>query len=165
VEVSALADAVVSPRLFGEIALARDRSRLVAPSARLALARSLAVDRTPAVGRATLRWTTATLDLCPVGLALARTVAVLPCAGATGGVIDADGTDVNGAESRTRPWLTADVQGRLVWAPAALLSFEVEGGAIFPLLRESFFFLPGVPVYEAPVTAGFGRAGVAIHFP
>lgn len=163
-EASAIAEAVLAFRVFGEIALAT-REGPPAPSLRLALARSLDVERSPAIGSATLRWTTGSLDLCPIGLAIGRTLAALPCAGLTVGVLDASGDGVDGAASRSRPWIAPDAHARLVWAPAPLFSVDLEGGAVFPLLRESFFFLPGVPVYEAPPVAALGRANVALHFP
>lgn len=61
--------------------------------------------------------------------------------------------------------MTGAVHGRLVWALARAFAVELEGGGMMPFFRESFFFMPGIPVYEAPVIVGFGRFGVSVRFP
>jgi hypothetical protein len=163
-EASAIADVVLAGRVFGELVLGRG---VLAPSVRVAVAQSLDVDRQPVIGHATLRWTTGGLDICPIRLALAAAPAIdaRPCAGLAVGILKAEGDAIGNPESRSRPWVAASVQGRLVWAIIRALAIEVEGGAEAPFVRESFFFEPTVPVYEAPPIAGFARAGVSVRFP
>ncbi len=160
-EISGLADVVVGVRVFGEIDLG---GRLFAPSIRIAGARTFAVDRPAAIGSASLAWTTGAIEVCPLRLDLARTVAARPCAGIAAGALQANGSGVATPRDETRAWVAASAHARLVWAPVRALGLELEGGAAFPLLRESFFFDPNVLVYEAPVIAGFGRASVALRF-
>jgi hypothetical protein len=133
---------------------------------RLALARSLEVGRAARVGGATLTWSTVSGAFCPVRIAIAgENLGVRPCVELAGGVLDADGQLVAQAQSRSRPWLTAAAHGRLVWALARAFALEIEGGAMAPFFRESFFFEPGIPVYEAPAVVGFGRFAASVRFP
>lgn len=158
-EVSALADAVFSLRVFGDLTLGH-------PSFRVAFARSLEVERSAIIGGARLTWTTASGAVCPVRIALAGdALFVRPCAELAGGVLDAEGVSVTTAQSRSRPWLAAAAHGRLVWALARAFAVEIEGGAMAPFFRESFFFEPGIPVYEAPAVVGFGRFSASVRFP
>ena len=163
-ELAVIAGAVPSGRLFGDLSIG-PREGLFAPSIRLAFARSLDVDRSAAIGAATLRWTAAAVDVCPVRVVLARPLAFRPCAGGSAGVLEASGTGFAGAVSRSRPWVTLSALGRLVWEPLPWLDVDLEVGAIAPLFRESFFFAPSVAVYEAPVAAFLGRAGFGVRFP
>ena len=52
-----------------------------------------------------------------------------------------------------------------MWAIARAFAVEIEGGAMAPFFRESFFFEPGIPVYEAPAVVGFGRFSTSVRFP
>jgi hypothetical protein len=72
---------------------------------------------------------------------------------------------VNGAESRSRPWVALTGVLRLAWELLPPLAIEVEAGVVAPLYRESFFFQPAVPVYQAPTLAFLGRAGMGLRFP
>jgi hypothetical protein len=164
VEVATFAGAVPSGRLFGDLSIG-PRDGLFAPAVRLAVTRSLDVDRAAAIGGATLRWTTGALDVCPIRIALAGPLALRPCAGGTFGVLDASGTGIAGSVSRTRPWATLSAQARLVWEPLTWLDVELEAGVIAPLYRESFLFTPSVAVYEAPAVAFLSRAGLGVRFP
>ena len=163
-EVSFMAGAVASGRLFGDLSIG-PRGGLFAPAIRIAITRSLDVDRTAAIGGATLHWTTGGLDVCPVRIALARLLALRPCGGGSVGVVDASGTGFAGTVSRSRPWATLSALGRLVWEPLPFLDLELEAGVIAALYRESFFFAPNVAVYEAPPAALLSRAGFGLRFP
>ncbi len=161
-EVSAVAGAVGSGRLFGELVVGRGT---FSPSIRIAIARSLEVDRPARIGVAKMRWTTGGVDLCPLRVTLTTGVDALPCVGLAAGVLDAEGGAVGAPQSRSRPWVAGDAHARLVWAPLRAFAVEIEGGAIAPFFRESFFFEPDIPVYEAPPIAAFGRIGASVRFP
>ena len=164
VEAAFVAGAVPSGRLFGDVSIG-PREGLFAPALRLAVARSLDVNRTAAIGGATLTWTSVGLDACPLRVALARSVGLRPCVGGSAGVLDASGTGFAGTVSRSRPWATLSALARLVWEPLPWLDVELEAGVIGPLFRESFFFAPSVSVYEAPAIAFLSRAGLGLRFP
>lgn len=158
-ELAAWSGPVASLRLFGDLMVGH-------PTFRLAFARSLEVERAATVGAARLTWTTVSGAFCPIRIALVDDVLDLrPCVELAGGVLDAEGIAVRQPTSRSRPWLTAAAHGRLVWALARAFALEVEGGAMAPFFRESFFFEPAIPVYEAPAVAGFGRFAAAVRFP
>jgi hypothetical protein len=163
-EVAFVAGAVGSGRLFVDLSIG-PRAGLFAPALRLAATRSLDVDRAAAIGGATLRWTAGALDVCPIRVAPAATVSLRPCAGSSFGVLDASGTGIATSVSRSRPWATVSAFGRLVWEPLSWLDVELELGVVAPLYRESFFFMPGVSVYEAPAAALLSRAGLGVRFP
>jgi hypothetical protein len=112
-----------------------------------------------------MRWTQGSLAVCPLRLDLARPLSFRPCAAFSAGSLEADGANVTAPVSRTRPWLSAEAVGRLVWGPVRFLAVEIEGGALAPILRESFFFEPGFPIYEAPAVAFVGRGGAVVRFP
>ena len=163
-EGAAFAGAVFGGRLFGELEWGAP-TRTLAPAVRLAIGRTLEIDRQPVVGAATLRWTQASLEGCPIRLGIVNGLALRPCAGVSGGVLEAEATGVSANRSRTRPWVSIAAQARLVWSLVSWLALEAEGGAVAPLIRETFFFAPTVTVYEAPVVALFFRAGVTVRFP
>lgn len=159
-----MADAVPSARLFADVSLG-PREGVLAPAVRAAVQRSLDVDRFASIGGATLVWTSAGLDACPLRIVVAPPLALRPCAGGSIGVLDATGTGFTGTVSRSRPWATISALGRLVWEPLPWLELELELGVIAPLYRESFFFAPSVAVYEAPPVAFLSRGGFALRFP
>ena len=74
-------------------------------------------------------------------------------------------TNVVSAQQRQRPWVAADMYVRLLWEPLRALVLDLELGGVLPFYRESFFFQPGVPIYEAPTVAAFGRIGAGVRFP
>ena len=157
-----IADAVLAPRIFVDVVLGSPPAEI---AVRVAVSRSLAVDRAARVGAATIEWTQASLAACVLRVDLARPLHLRPCAAFSAGWLDAAGANVTTPTSRTRPWLSAEATARLVWAPVRALVVELEAGALAPILRESFFFEPGVPVYEAPSVAFVGRAGAGVRFP
>jgi hypothetical protein len=164
VEAAFVAGAAASGRLFGDLSVG-PREGMLAPALRLAVSRSLDVDRSAAIGGATLRWTTLGLDVCPIRLRLMGPLALRPCGGGSAGVLDASGTGIAMSVSRSRPWASLSALGRLVWEPLAWLEIDVEAGVIAPLFRESFFFAPSVAVYEAPAVAFLSRVGFGLRFP
>ncbi|MFO0741332.1 MAG: hypothetical protein U0270_35880 [Labilithrix sp.] len=165
VEAAALSGLVPSGHVFAEVML-RDRAAIFAPSLRGSFGRSLELDQELAFGSASLSWTVGALDACPLRVHLASNFALHPCAGFTAGVVStrAGGGVVN-ARDPSRPWAALDLHGRLAWEPVGFLAIEMEAGAMAPLYREQFFFLPNFDVYQAPIIGLFGRAGASVRFP
>lgn len=161
---AALSGGVFSVRAFADVTF-RDRAKLVAPSVRLAFSRSADADRVvPPAGRATLTWTEGSIEGCPLRVALGGGVSLRPCTELILGVLEGSGSGVSSARDRSRPWAELDVHGRVGWDVLDWLAIEAEGGPTVPLVREQFVFNPGVGVYQAPIIALFGRAGVAVRF-
>lgn len=164
IEGSSLAGFLGAGRLFVDVS-ARERSgALLAPSLRGAFMRSLDAEQSPQVGSATLRWTVGALEGCPIRWELASMLSLRPCAAFAAGVVSADATGVTAARQRSRLWMAADLDGRLAWELLRYLDLELEVGVRAPLTRETFFFQPGVEVYQAPFAAVFGRIGAAVRF-
>jgi hypothetical protein len=163
VELTTLAGPVLGARLFVDVDLG-PRGAL-APAFRAGVSRSFDVTRTVPVGRATLAFTQVSLEGCPVRLTLAAPLSVRPCLGVTGGVLDASPTGPRAAQARVRPWFAGEAHARFTWMPARWVAFELEAGALVPLLRETFYFEPEIVVYRAPPVGFLGRAGLAVHFP
>ncbi len=165
IEAATLADVVFAGRLFGELAFGEGTNDVLAPAFRLAFARSLDVDRTPSLGAARLRWTQASLEGCPIKIRFASTIHGRPCAGVSGGVLQAEGSGVGVTQSRNRPWVSGAAYARLSWELAPWLVAELDAGAVVPFFRETFFFEPNVSIYEAPIAAFSGHFGAAVRFP
>lgn len=165
-EAANLAGVVPIGRMFAEIDFDHPSAPIVAPSVRIGVARSVEVERRPSSGAATLEWAFATIEPCPVRFRIADGVAIRPCGGFAAGFLGVQGQGVANALSRTRPWFAVSGQVRLSWELASVLAFEVEGGVMTPLLRETFSFgRQDGSVYTAPSVAMLGRAGASVHFP
>lgn len=163
-EGAALADIVFGARLFGDVQLDLPGRRIFAPSVRLVVARTSAAAPPEARALARLRWTQAALEGCPLVFDLARAFDFRPCAGVSAGVVEAESSGVPNARSRTRPWMSVELHGRVAWSPVRALSLEIEAGSVAPLVRETFVLQPSLLVYEAPAIAFVGRGGVSVRF-
>jgi hypothetical protein len=164
IELVTVAGAVFAGRMFVDLE-AGDPGAVWSPSFRLALGRSLDIEKRASVGGATLRFTQASLEVCPLTVAIASSFAMRPCAGVSAGVLEAQGKDVFAARAQTRPWVTTSAHARLEWEPLRRLALDVDLGALAPLYRDSFFFNPNVPIYQAPPFGFVGRMGVCVLFP
>lgn len=125
------------------------------------------VDSSPLAGtspNATVRWTGARLEACPVGARLHPTVRLLPCGAVSLGALEAHGEGAPHPRSTTRWASSLDLGGRLQWSPAAGVLLEAGGGPSFPLLQRTFVFEhPRQVIYEMPwigwsVAIGAGAA-------
>ncbi len=127
------------------------------PLVSLAVERTLVVDESTASGTASFRWTAGRLALCPVRLPAAASLAFRPCVFAEYGVIDAQGTGTELADSASVPWWAVGALGRLDWLVLDPLSVLVDVGFRAPIRRDRFYFDPDTPddtAYEVPA-AGF----------
>jgi hypothetical protein len=130
------------------------------PSVRLALRRSLEATLTSGSGSAALALTTARLEICPLRVQWMEALRFLPCAVVDGGVLEARGQDVRGAQSHARPWWTAGLAGRLsIGATSPRVDLEL--GAVVPLNPDTFRFTPDEFVYSATGLAAFAAAGIS----
>lgn len=163
-EGAALADVVLGVRLFGDLQLDLPGRRILAPAVRLIVARTSAVAPPETNDLAELQWTQAAVEGCPLLFDLAHYVVLRPCAGVSAGVVEAESSGVRNARSRTRPWMSIEMHGRAVWSPVPALAFELEAGAVAPVVRETFVLQPTLRVYEAPAIAFVARGGVAVRF-
>lgn len=164
VEAASLGTFIPSGRVFLEATM-REHAPVFAPSLRVFVTRSLDVDQSPHIGTASMRWTTGGIDACPIRVPFASTLAFRPCLEAAAGTIAAQVSGVDAAKNRSRAWVTVDIHGRLSWELARFVALDAEAGAVAPLVRETFFFLPSTDVYQADTIGVFGRAGATVRFP
>jgi hypothetical protein len=149
-------------RVFGDLEFIGTMAAW-SPSLRIAVLRSLDMTRRAATGSATLRFTQASLEACPLRFDLHPSIALRPCIGAAGGIVEAVGSGVEDAHPHVGPWAAILAHGRLTWAPG-VVTVEAEIGGTVPLVRDSFVFDPNVPVYRAPPVAAVGRLGLGLRF-
>ena len=120
-------------------------------------------------GGAHLLWATAILEGCPVRWSLAKSVAISPCLPLEGGVLSVGGAYVPNPVVQTRPWLTVGALARVDIELGGPFFAEARGGVAFPLLRDTFYFLPGTApntgTYQAPSIVGWGGIAAGVTIP
>jgi hypothetical protein len=87
------------------------------------------------------------------------------CAAVEGGPVFASGVDFEGAESQTRLWLGGGLLGRARWSVAGPAFAELEARAMFPFVRDRYFYRPDTTIYEVPAVTVAGAAAVGLRFP
>lgn len=140
-----------------------DSGRLLAPEFRLAALRSTTATVTKSLGEATFNWTAARLSVCPVRWPARSALALRPCALMDLGVLEGSGVLTHQPSSAGALWIAPGVAARLSFSPLPPLSFELEGGATFPLERDSFFFAPNTPdnvAFQVPRVGVVASVGV-----
>jgi hypothetical protein len=157
----------VAPEPFVEAR--REGPGLVVPTIRLSATRvtSSPVTASGEAGQASLTLTAARLEGCPISWRPLTTVALLPCLGVRGGVLEGVGAGVAIDRTQDRAWLSAELLGRVEWAPFTWLFFELQGGGSVPFLRYQFFFSPdsNLTLTETPVLGWFVGAGGGVRLP
>lgn len=160
-----LADA---PSLMGEVGVAVEdvRPRVFAPALEGALLIAGDSQIVGPRGSAQLSLLGGRLAACPVRLSRSK-AELRPCAGAAFGQVWARATSLTNAPTVTEPWLSAEVTLALRWFFTSQILAEVEGGAVFPLVRPSysFEFQPAdQPLFTVPRVTGRIAAGVGFRF-
>jgi hypothetical protein len=144
--------------IFAELAI--DAERRITPRFRLGLRRSLPVSVESESGAAEFVLTVGRAEACPIRLGGVTGFAFLPCIVFDGGIVEAEGKDVDRAVFRTRPFWAAGAAGRARWAGRGAV-LELEIGAIRPLVRDRFAFSPDELVYESADILAYVALGVA----
>jgi hypothetical protein len=144
--------------LFGIEALLQ-RPELFAPAARLSLYRIRSDEIATTAGKARFEWTAARLSACPIFWSSSN-IGLRPCVIADIGSITAEGYETVDGDQQTLLWAALGAAGRaetLLWDTLVL---EIEGGVLFPLSNQRFFFEPALEVYQigpgAYVLGGIG---------
>jgi len=110
------------------------------------------------LGAASFTWWAARLSGCPVRWRSAS-FGIRPCALFDAGFVHASGEDTFRGRTHTVPWFAAGALGRFEWRATRIAGFVLETGAVFPLFRDRYVFLPDDVVYEVPaigLTASLG---------
>jgi hypothetical protein len=147
----------VRPYLAARVAVRRSPVGIWAPRAELAFLAAQATSRTPS-GTADLTWWALRFGLCPVQLSSGGWF-LLPCPTFEAGQLSARGYATGNGRSASAPWYGPGVVLRAGYAARGLIS-AVEAGAVAPLARDRFYFLPDETAARIPRLVGY--CGVAM---
>ncbi len=147
------------------VGLEHDTGRVFAPELRLAVLRSAESAAKTNLGVAGLVWTAARLSACPVRWPPESSLFLSPCALFDAGVLQGRGRNTHEPRNATAAWIAPGLAGRVVWQLVRPLSLELEGGATFPLERDSFFFAPRDRAFKVPVVGAIGSIGLTARLP
>jgi hypothetical protein len=119
-------------------------------------------------GAASLSWTAAQLEVCPIRFAVARPMAFVPCIAINGGVLSGSGSPnsrVGTGRSASNLWLEGAFALRFELELLRALSLQAEGQAGVPLIRYHFDFKPDTPIYSVPLATASALIGLVARFP
>lgn len=112
------------------------------------------------VGTAVFTWLAVRLWGCPVRWPIEHGPVVFrPCAFFDAGILEAVGENTFKAQQQTAPWLAFGALGRAEWAATTNVALELHFGAVAPIRRDRYLFLPDVVVHDVPnlgLLAGLG---------
>jgi hypothetical protein len=154
----------ILPGAEGFLALERTGSATLSPAFRLSAlwAESGAIRRGPAL--ASFTWMAWRLEGCPLRFTPSARVRLSPCGLLDAGMLQAEGRGRAAAGRSLRPWIAPGLLGRLELEATKELFFEVEGGATFPLVRDTFYIAPATDVHRVPVAGALFAAGAGVRF-
>jgi hypothetical protein len=105
------------------------------------------------------------VSVCPLRWP-ARGIAFLaPCGAFEAGSLHVDVSQTIDEQEPTVLWLAAGPGLHLELRPLRVLGLELELLGIFPLVRDTFYFSPAIPVFSIPVVGWTGRVGVKAVWP
>ncbi|HVJ19888.1 MAG TPA: hypothetical protein VM686_30950, partial [Polyangiaceae bacterium] len=136
---------------------------LFSPLASLGAESTLPDEAENAEGAAHFRWSVVRGSFCPLRLRAGRSIALRPCGLFEGGVLEADGSDIEQSTSTTTPWWSVGASARGELAVLDPLAVILEAGGRLHLRRDSFYFgseLAGNTVFDVPAGGAFARLSV-----
>ena len=129
------------------------------PAARLRFAISGAGARTaPGIG-ADFLWVTGALDLCPIALEIGHFRAQ-PCGRLEIGARNASPVGVAPSMTALRPAASLGPVLDLRWSFGPIFFADLEGGAVFSLVSDHYFFEPDLEVFRVPIVGARVGAGM-----
>jgi hypothetical protein len=160
---------VVGPGLgFGpwfELGLAAERGGRRGPSLGIAVAHFENPTHSTAIGAADFSTTLGRLSVCPVRWPVTGPVFGSACGAFEAGAVHAAGSQTVNRHSYSEPWFAlAPVLG-LEYRPLPFLGLRLDGLAVFPLVRDRYYFGPDTEVYSVPVVGVTGEAGLTVVWP
>jgi hypothetical protein len=155
---------VVAPHLNvggGVVARARwQRDQLLSPSVSVSAAHTRN-ELFESSRHAAMHVTGVSVALCPVTLRPHSRLRLEPCWMTTGAQLQALGRELDFEQSVSRSWWATGALARLAFEPSSRFAFELEGGALVPLVDRRFVALPSRTVLgSTPAIAPIATAGV-----
>jgi hypothetical protein len=135
---------------------------LLAPALRLSGYRMQSDEIVLPQGRAQFHWTAARLSACP--LRWPAFVTLRPCALADVGELVGQGYATQSPEEHTVRWIAVGLGLRAETLVKDTLVLELEGGALFPLVTERFFFDPDNTTAHELGPGLYAVAGTGVRF-
>jgi hypothetical protein len=150
---------------FAELGLGVDVGGALSPLLLLSVNRGLTETVSTRAGDAELTWTSVRLGLCPVRWPPDGPMTLRACASFDGGVLQGSGADTTDAGNAEPPWFAAGSFARLEARFASRVAVVLDGGVVFPLRHDRFYFDPDLPettAFEVPSSGVFGRLGITV---
>lgn len=113
-------------------------------------------------GHASFTWTAARAALCIPHLALGEQLDAAPCLLADAGRVHGAGYATDHPQTQNATWLALGLQAMVSWTLDDTLIVSAQAGAVSPLIRDRFLFLPSTPVHRLPGLAGFGSLSLGL---
>jgi hypothetical protein len=152
----------VSVPVFVELGREPATLRGWSPGVRLGFERGFGASVQVPVGVARFTWNVGRLDLC-AGLSVTPTLSLGPCLGVDAGALEGAGSIAH-PRNASSLWIALGGLARGRWQVRSPLFLEVEAGAVFPLVRDTFVFDPQTYLYKAPATGARVSGGVGAYF-
>jgi len=105
------------------------------------------------------------VSLCPWRWPARGLAFLAPCGAFEAGSLHVDVSQTLDEKEPTVLWLAAGPDLHLELRPLAVLGLELDLLGIFPLVRDTFYFSPEIPVFSIPVVGWTGRVGVKAVWP
>lgn len=154
------------PLLGGQLVLGWEHSAALELRAFASWLEGAAIDAGP--GRARFRLLGGGAEACGALVRPASAFDIGPCLGVEAGALRGEGLSggsITEAYAATRLWGAGRALGRLQWRPGRLAT-ELAGGAVIPLVRQSFVFeAPDTVIHETPALGWTLAAGASVSFP
>lgn len=156
-----------TPGLALVVQAALERDRGLSPLFSVSLMRGLTSRVEVQTSVATLRFTAARLQACPVAWPRAGNLRFRPCGLIEAGVLDAAGTETSDPQRVRAPWLAPGGALRAELNLSTILMISLDAGFVVPLFRPEFYFDPDAPetvAFEVPPTGSTGHLGLLARF-
>jgi len=149
------------PELLG--GFEKDTGSFVAPLVRLGASHVVRGDLEQRGGTAHFRLTTASLDLCPLAVAVSP-LTLRPCGFVAAGMLRAEGTDTLDPRRIWRPWGVVGGSVIALWKPVAPVGLSLTARFGRPLVRDTFEFEPNA-FHEVPGWAANASGALEVELP
>lgn len=156
-------DPVLSAMPFVDLAL--DTINLLAPSVRLGVTRAKSGVLSTSKGDAQLTWTAVRATACPIRWPSEGAAWLRPCGSMDLGRLSGTGRHTVDPATEFGLWWALGTTMRAGLDLFDTLRVELEGGAIFPLTRDRFYFDPDITAHEVPAAGFTGAIGVGVVLP